>query len=126
MDNRAERGFNHLFTVVAEAEVDSVLPRPFANVQGINEQIDFEMAFNNVTQEQVNRALLTAMGKLTTIRDFNIQTEQGTGRVLVSGTTGQGMISANSLQEILDVVEEGEVIAESFNITCTVTEIVRV
>lgn len=126
MDNRAERGFNHLFNVVAESEVDNVLPRPFANVQGINEQIDFEMSFSNVTKEQVNRSLLTASAKLNTIRDYNIKTEQGTGRVRVSGTTGQGIISVNSIQEILDTVEEGEVIAESFNITCTVTEIVRV
>ena len=126
MDSRVERGFNHLLTVVGEAQISNVLPRPFANVQGVNEQIDFEIEFSDESDERISNAMYTIMGKYTTVKDFTIQQDGRFGTKIVVGTTGQGILSVNSMDEIIDELNDSGVIAENFNITCTVTEIVRV
>jgi len=126
MDDRFEREFNHLLTVVAEAEISNVLPRPFANVQGVDEQIDFEMTFSDESADHISTAMYSTMGRYTTIKDFDIQQDGSTGKKIVVGTTGQGILSVNSIAEIIDDLNESGVTAENFNIACTVTEIVRV
>lgn len=123
--NRNEPGFNHLLTLVGEAQIDSILPRPLANVEGVDQQLDFEMVFSSGTKEQVNRNVLTLMGKTSLVREFNIVGNEQSGTVIVSGTTGQSILSVNSIVQMLEEVQQGGAVAETFNITCTVTELVR-